>query len=170
MLEELSEFEMELPARCRPPLCINLVEPIPDIHSQRSEWTQGRNSEAETAEKTGRIELPRFIPDVAALKKAVHVQRLIDPQPDLAGANEECIAERRSAGLGVVGVRIESAWSDREFVVAAQLLSAPDRERLRIKEWSGIAKQRAGAGRETDHEHHWLSAENAAADVTDRGV
>src|SRR3954463_13264479 len=123
MLEELSQLEMELQARRRPPLTINLVEPIPDIHTQRSEGAQRRNSKAEAAEKPRRIELTRLVPNVAALEEAVQVEGLIDPKTKLPGADEESVAERRPAGLRLVGLRIEPVRRDRELVVAAELLA-----------------------------------------------
>src|SRR5438270_7859764 len=89
MLEELSEFEVELPARCRAPLRINLVEPMPDVYAQRSEWAQGAYPEAEAPEEAGRVELARLIPDVAALEERVQIKRLVDPETQLAGSDEE---------------------------------------------------------------------------------
>src|SRR5665811_1195208 len=62
VLKELSEFEVELPARRRSPLSVNLVEPIPDINTQRSERTQRGGSEAKAPEQSRRIELARFVP------------------------------------------------------------------------------------------------------------
>src|SRR3954464_13356654 len=123
MLEELSQLEMELPARRWPPLIINLVEPIPDIHTQRSEWAQRRNSKAEAAEKPRRIELTGLVPNVAALEEAIQAERLIDPEAELPGADEEGVAERRPAGLRLVRLRIEPVRRDRELVVAAKLLA-----------------------------------------------
>src|SRR4029079_2534319 len=55
VLEELSEFEVELPTRCRSPRCINFVKPIPDVHAQRSKRGYGAYSESETSEQTSRI-------------------------------------------------------------------------------------------------------------------
>src|SRR3954465_9005656 len=97
VLEELSQLEVELPARCGPPLSINLVQPIPNIHTQRAERTDGRNSEAEAAEEAGRVELTRLVPYVAAFEESVQVERLIDPQPELTRSDEERVAERLPA-------------------------------------------------------------------------
>ncbi len=91
VLEELSEFEVELPAGRRSPLSVNLVEPIPDVHTQRSKGTQSGGSEAEAPEQTRRVELARLVPDVAAFEERIYVKRLIDPQSQLPGPDEECV-------------------------------------------------------------------------------
>src|SRR5207237_10767836 len=102
MLEELSEFEVELPARRRAPLSINLVEPIPDVHAQGSEWAQGAYPEAKAPEEAGRVELARLIPDVAALEESVQIKRLVDPETQRTGSDEESVAEPHPARLPLV--------------------------------------------------------------------
>src|SRR6266513_4511108 len=92
-LEELSEFEVELPARCRTPLRINLVEPIPYVYAQGSQGAQGAHSEAEAAKQTGRAVFSPLVPDVAALDEGVLIQQLIHPQPKFGRPHEERIAE-----------------------------------------------------------------------------
>jgi hypothetical protein len=131
VLEELSELEVELPAGRRSPLSVNLVEPIPDVHTQRSKGTQSSGSEAEAPEQTRRVKLARRVPNVAAFEEGVYVKRLIDPEPQLARTDEEGVSEGRPARLALIGVRVESARSDRELVVAAErlaVLRAADRE------------------------------------------
>src|SRR6476619_7017524 len=101
VLEELSKFEVELPARSRAALGVNLVEPIPDVHTQRSERADGRHAESEAPEQTGGVELPRLVPDVTALEERIDVDRLVEPQAELRGTDEERISEGRPARLGV---------------------------------------------------------------------
>src|SRR5689334_12110931 len=119
VLEELSEFEVELPARCRAALSVNLVEPIPDVHSQRSQWAYGRHTESEAPEQTGGIKLTRLVPDVAALEERVQVQRLIQAQAELRRPYEERVSERGSGCLGVRPAWIEAVGRHREFVISA---------------------------------------------------
>ena len=69
MLEELSQFEVELPARRRAPLPINLVEPIPDVYAQGSKGTQSADTEAGTPEEAGGVELAGLVPNVPPSKK-----------------------------------------------------------------------------------------------------
>src|SRR6202049_507263 len=133
VVEELSEFEVDLPAGRRYPLSVNLVEPIPNVHAQRSERAERGGSKAKAPEETRRVKLARLVPNGAAFEETVHVERLIDPEPQLPGPDEERVSERRPAGLALIGGRIEAAWSNREFVVSAQrltVLRAPHRERL----------------------------------------
>src|SRR5436305_14357263 len=143
VLEELSEFEVELPARCRAALGVNLVEPIPYVHSQRSERAYRRDTESSAPEQTSGIELTRLVPDIAALEARVQVQRLIQPQAEFRGSYEERIAERRSAGLGVRAARVKAIRRHRECVVATLLLailSAAHVERLRREERARVAE------------------------------
>src|SRR5688572_6765445 len=141
VLEELPEFEVELPARCRAPRKVNLVEPIPDVHTQRSEWAQSSHSEAEAPEQPSGVELSRLVPDIAAFEESVHVERLADSETDLASSDEKRITERGPARSGIVATGIVSAWSDRELVVTTQLfavLRSTERKRLRREEWPRI--------------------------------
>src|SRR3954466_7128594 len=148
VLEELSEFEVELPAGCRAPLCINFVEPIPDVYAQRSQWADGADAKAKAPEEAGWIELARLIPVVSAFEEAVQIERLIHSQSELAGANEERVAERPPLCLSIAGRRVVAAWRDGKFVVSAQrlaILGAADREGLGIEERTGVAEDGAGA-------------------------
>src|SRR5689334_428928 len=119
VLEELSELEVELPAGCRPPLSVNLVEPIPDVHSQRSERTDCAYPEAEAAEQPRRVELAGFVPDIAALEERVDVQRLVDAQAEFRGADEERVTERGPAGLRITAAWVIAVRRNRELVVTA---------------------------------------------------
>src|SRR5206468_4221906 len=151
---------MQLPARCRTPLRINLVETIPEVNTQRSEWAQGTYSKSSAPEQPRRVELTRLVPHVATLEEGVEVERLIDAQSYLSGADEERVAERRYLSLILVRVRIEPVRRDRELVVAAELLAvlrAAHRKSLRIEEWTGVAEDRSCPRRQTDHEHHRLA-------------
>src|SRR5438105_6489836 len=173
MLEELSEFEVELPARCRAPLRINLVEPIPDVYAQKSDLDQGAYPEAKAPEEAGRVELARLIPDVAALEERVQIKRLVDPETQLAGSDEEGVAERRPTRLRLVRVGVIAVRRDGELVVTTErftVLRAANRERLGVEEGTGITKHRTRARRQSDDEHHRLTAEKAAANTSDRRV
>src|SRR6266550_8262476 len=99
VLEELSKLEVELPARCWAPRSVNFVEPIPDVHTQRSERAQSGNSEARAPEQPRRVELARLVTNIAAFEESVQVERLIDPQPELAGPYKEGVAKRGTACL-----------------------------------------------------------------------
>src|SRR5688500_14483760 len=112
VLEELSEFEVELPARCRPPRKIYLVEPIPDIHAQRSERAQCSYPEPKASEQPRGIELAGLVPNIAAFEESVQVERLADSQPELARSDEIRVAERRAARLQIIGVGVETVGSD----------------------------------------------------------
>src|SRR5947207_632723 len=160
-LEELSELEVELPARCRTPLRINLVEPIPYVYAQGSKRAQGAHPEAEAAEQTGRVELSRLVPDVAALEEGVQIQRLIHPQPKFGRPHEVRITERRSARLRLIGVRVEAVWRNGELVVPTQrlaVLGAAERERLGVEERARIPKQSTRLGGQSGHDQHRLAA------------
>src|SRR5438874_1383441 len=172
-LEELSELEVELPARCRTPLRINLVEPIPYVYAQGSKRAQGAHPEAEAAEQTARVELSRLVPDVAALEEGVQIQRLIHPQPKFGRPHEVRITERRSARLRLIGVRVEAVWRNGELVVPTQrlaVLGAAERERLGVEERARIPKQRTRLGGQSGHDHHRLAAEDATTEATNRRV
>src|SRR5690348_7235269 len=167
VLKELSELEVELPAGCRPPLSVNLVEPIPDVHSQRSQRADGAYPKAEAAEQPRRVELPRLVPDVTTFEEGVHVKRLIDPQTEFRRTHEEGIAEGGAGSLGIGPTRVEAVGCDRKLVISAQLLSvlsAAKRERLRREERSRIAKQCASPRRQSGDDDHRLRAENVPAE------
>src|SRR2546423_6913937 len=137
MLEELSEFEVELPAGSRAPLGINLVEPIPDVYAQRSKRTQRAHAESGAPEEARWVELARLRPDVTALEESVDIEGLVDPEAKLSGADEESVAERCPACLRLIGVRVVPARRNRELVVAAKrfaVLSAANRKRLGVEE------------------------------------
>ena len=92
-LEELSELEVELPARCRTPLRINLVEPIPYVYAQGSKGAYCAYSESGAPEQPRRIELAGLGPVVTAFEEGIHVQRLVDAEAKLAGTDKERVAE-----------------------------------------------------------------------------
>src|ERR1700687_4088546 len=173
VLEELSEFEVELPAWCRPPLRVNLVEPIPDVHTQRSEWAQCGNPEACAPEQPGRIELARLVPNIAAFEESVQVERLIDPETELPGSDEERVPERRAARLRLVSRWVEATRRDGALVIAAQLLSvlgAAERESREIKNPARVTESGPPLQRQSRHEHHRLRAKETTPDPADRSV
>src|SRR6478672_9010669 len=99
VLEELSEFEVELPARCRSPLPINFVEPIPDVHAQGSKWAYCADPESKASEESGWIELTWLQPVVSTLEERIEIERLIDSESQLARSHKERVSERRESRL-----------------------------------------------------------------------
>ena len=123
---------MELPARCRPPRSINLVEPIPEVHTQRSQRGQRSDSKARTPEQPRRVELARLVPNVAAVEESVQVERTgsfgdrARPVP-----TKNALPNEDTLRLSLVGVGVEAVRRDRELLVAAQLLAVLRRHRAR---------------------------------------
>src|SRR5512141_60042 len=94
VLEELSKFEMELPAWCRTSVDVELIETIPHIYAYRSERADDSCAKPEGAKEPRRIELTWAVPHVAALKECIQVERLAHAKAELARSGKERVSER----------------------------------------------------------------------------
>src|SRR5687768_3879621 len=102
-LEKLTQLEMQLPSRRAPAEQIRLVESIPQVDAERSERAQRRGAESHAPEQPRRVELARTIPDVAALRERVHVQRRRQPQSQLGRGCKVRVSERFATGRARLG-------------------------------------------------------------------
>src|SRR5688572_22035931 len=170
-LEELSEFEVELPTGCGTPTRIHFVESIPDIHSQRSERAEGTRPKSRTSEQARWIKLAWLVPNIAAFEESVQVERLIDPEAQLRRSDEESVSERPRQCLGLVAKRVVAVRGNRELIVSAErlaVLSAAQGKRLGIEERTSAAEYCSCARAESGDEDHRLRPQDRATDASDR--
>src|SRR4051812_32483009 len=94
MLEELSNLEMQLPARCWSAIYVELIQTVTQVDADWAKGTYQSCTEPERTEQPRGIELTRAVPHIAALKERIDVKCLIHAKTELAGSGEECISKR----------------------------------------------------------------------------
>src|SRR5688572_16639381 len=110
-LEQLSEFEVDLPARVGYPdagirrVRLRAIQAVAEIDAERAERGDGREADARAPEEPRRVEVARTVPEVARVVERVHVQVLVHPHAQLGRRREEGAAEGRAAGVVAVGPR-----------------------------------------------------------------
>ena len=174
MLEELTKFEMELPARCGPSVYVDFIQTVPQVDPDRSERADNCRPESERAEKSRGIELTWAVPHVAALEKCIQIERLANPQSEFSGARKEGISKRRALDAAATLCRgVESARRDGEFLIATELLSVlsyTQRERMTIKERTRIAEYHSRSRSKSENECHRRGPERCDTDSANRSV
>src|SRR4051794_11900842 len=172
-LEEVPQLEMELPPGLGAASDVHLVEPVAQIHPDRSQGRDHCAPEARSPEEPGWIPLAGRAIDVARVKEGTHVKCLTDPCPGLDRKGGVGLAEGLGArGSAAPGTRIESIRGDGELIVAPQrnpVLHASQGIQVLV-EGASVTKNKPRLRGQSEHELHASAELTAASHAAQRRV
>src|SRR5205807_4391175 len=96
------------------------IKSVSKIYPQWTERGHERRTKSSTAEQPRRVKVPRPLPEVSSVVKAVDIQLLTHTNAELDRTSIVRITEGTSLRLKLVGVRDIAFWRDRELLVSAQ--------------------------------------------------